>query len=162
MPEYLWIDIKTNDPALRPILRAQLARYPMLRGPHPRVIAVLTGEEDAKAAYMSDPGEPFASRDSNELHDADPPGDAKWQWYSLRWHDLFDWNGKGGIPDAERVALHALVARIHHDGRRLRFWDTPDTEAMWAELIDAEVDMLDTSELPRMRRFLEPMLARAP
>jgi alkaline phosphatase len=162
LPEYLWIDIKTNDPELRPLLRQQLSRYPMLRGPHPKVIAILTGEEEAKAAYMDAPGPPFASRDSNELHDGDPRGDAKWDWYSLDWQDLFDWDGRGSMPDHERAALHALVARIHRGGRRLRLWGTPDTEALWAELIDAEVDMLDTSDLPRMRRFLSPVLARVP
>jgi hypothetical protein len=32
LPLHLWIDIKSPEPALRPLLRAQLWRYPMLRG----------------------------------------------------------------------------------------------------------------------------------
>jgi hypothetical protein len=160
VPEYLWIDIKSHDPALRPLLRAQLARYPMLRGPRPMVIAVLTGDEESKAAYMLEPGEPFASRDSNLLHESDPPGDAAWPWYSLRWRDFFDWNGRGPMPEAERAQLHRMVARIHGGGRKLRLWETPDSEELWQELIDAGVDMLGTDDLPRMSRFLAPLLAR--
>lgn len=139
------------------MLRAQLSRYPMLRGPAPRVIAVLTGDEEAKVAYMGEPLAPFASRDSLEWHASDPPGDAAWGWYSLRWHDLFDWDGDGPMPERERAALRALVRRIHDGGRALRFWGTPDSEELWGELLDADVDMLATDDLPRLRRFLEPL-----
>jgi hypothetical protein len=156
LPLYLWIDIKSPEPALRPLLRAQLSRYPMLRGERPMVIAILTGDERSKAAYLADPARPFACRDSNELHSGDPPGDAAWPWYSLRWRDFFDWNGEGAMPPAERSALRALVARIHLGGRSLRFWETPDSEELWSELLDADVDMLATDDLPRMRRFLGP------
>src|SRR5262249_26298184 len=143
VPEYLWIDIKSREPELRPLLREQLSRYPMLRGPSPMVIAVLTGDEEAKAACGD-----WALRDSNELHVEDPPADASWRWYSLRWGEFFDWAGNGEIPPRERDKLDALVARIHQGGRKLRLWSTPDSEELWQELIDAGVDMLGTDDLP--------------
>lgn len=157
LPVYLWIDIKSSKPALRRLLSAQLSRYPMLRGTHPMVIAVLTGDEESKSAYMKDQVPPFACRDSNELQPSDPPGDAAWQWYSLRWHDFFDWDGGGEMPARERTALRALVKQVHAGGRSLRFWETPDSEELWAELLEGDVDMLGTDDLPRLRRFLAPL-----
>jgi len=154
LPLYLWIDIKAKEAALRPVLREQLSHYPMLQGPRPMVVAILTGDEESKAAYMKVPGDPFACRDSNEVHRVDPPGDASWPWYALRWHDYFDWDGRGEMPRRERILLWALVAQIHAGGRMLRFWETPDSEKLWSELLDAEVDMLGTDDLPRLRRFL--------
>jgi len=161
LPIYLWIDIKSPEAALRPALREQLSRYAMLRGPAPMVIAVLTGDEKSKAAYMKDPAAPFACRDSNDLRRTDPPGDAAWPWYSLRWHEYFDWNGHGEMPARERTMLWALVAQIHARGRSVRFWETPDAEELWSELLEAEVDMMSTDDLPRLRRFLDRQQAVA-
>ncbi len=161
LPIYLWIDIKSREAALRPLLREQLSHYPMLRGPSPMVIAILTGDEESKAAYMKDRREPFACRDSNEVNRSDPPGDASWPWYALRWRDYFDWDGRGEMPRPQRMLLWALVAHIHAGGRMLRFWETPDSEKLWSELLDADVDMLGTDDLPRLRRFLAPPEALA-
>jgi len=161
VPLYLWIDIKSKEAGLRPVLREQLSHYPMLRGASPMVIAILTGDEPSKAAYIQDPAQPFACRDSNEVNRSDPPGDASWPWYALRWHDYFDWDGRGVMPRRERILLWALVAQIHAGGRMLRLWETPDTEALWSELLDADVDMLGTDDLPRLRRFLAPPEALA-
>lgn len=156
IPLYLWIDIKSPEARLRAVLREQLSHYPMLRGSPSMVIAVLTGDESSKAAYLREPGPPFASRDSNELRRDDPPGDTSWSWYSLRWHEFFDWDGRGAMPARERTLLWALVAQIHARKRSLRFWETPESEQLWAELLEADVDMLSTDDLPRLRRFLEP------
>jgi hypothetical protein len=38
----------------------------------------------------------------------------------------------------------------------LRLWGTPDAPAMWKELRDAGVDLINTDKLPELRSFLMP------
>ena len=71
-----------------------------------------------------------------------------------------DWNGlEGPMPGPERQKLRAIVAAAHKQGRRVRFWATPDQpsparEALWSELLAAGVDLINTDDLPGLRAFL--------
>ncbi|GAC1343302.1 MAG: phosphatidylinositol-specific phospholipase C/glycerophosphodiester phosphodiesterase family protein [Myxococcales bacterium] len=155
----LWIDLKTGEPALLAALHDLLSRYPMLaRGEggafsDAPVLAVLTGDEDAKRAYASAPGVRFACRDSNEFR----PGEVRdphHLWYALDWSDWFGWDGSGPMPDGERNRLRALVAAVHRAGRKVRFYAAPDTEPLWEESLGAGVDLVGTEKLQRIRSFL--------
>ncbi len=78
---------------------------------------------------------------------------------SARWGDLFTWNGKGAMPEDEREQLRAIVTTAHAEGRRVRFWATPDEpgearEAVWRELVAAGVDLINTDDLAGLQRFL--------
>ena len=69
------------------------------------------------------------------------------------------WRGKpeeGSLPDAERTRLKVMVSNAHARGQRLRLWGTPDAPAMWKELRDAGVDLINTDKLPELRSFLMP------
>lgn len=78
---------------------------------------------------------------------------------SSNWTHTFRWQGTGPFPAAERAALHGLATAAHREGRRLRFWATPDVpgparDAVWAELLAARVDHLNTDDLAGLARFL--------
>ncbi len=78
---------------------------------------------------------------------------------SANWSERFDWVGVGTVPAAERAELRRIVAAAHGEGRRLRFWATPDApgparEAVWRELLAADVDHLNTDDLAGLERFL--------
>jgi Glycerophosphoryl diester phosphodiesterase family len=73
---------------------------------------------------------------------------------SDNWTKHFQWRGNGTFPDDERGKLRRIVARTHEQGRRLRFWGTPDNPAAWKELFDAGVDLLNTDKLAEMKDFL--------
>jgi glycerophosphoryl diester phosphodiesterase len=73
---------------------------------------------------------------------------------SDNWRVHFTWNGLGEMPEAEREKLRSIVARAHERGRRVRFWATPDHESLWRELVAAEVDLINTDDLPRLEKFL--------
>jgi hypothetical protein len=73
---------------------------------------------------------------------------------SDNWKTLFQWNGDGPMPGAEREKLRNLVAQAHGSGCRLRLWGAPDTLAVWQELLVAKVDLINTDKLAALARFL--------
>lgn len=73
---------------------------------------------------------------------------------SDRWSSHFKWNGQGEMPAAERQKLHAIIKKAHANGRRVRFWATPEKVAVWRELQAAGVDFINTDDLPGLQRFL--------
>ncbi|HEX5445633.1 MAG TPA: phosphatidylinositol-specific phospholipase C/glycerophosphodiester phosphodiesterase family protein [Pirellulales bacterium] len=73
---------------------------------------------------------------------------------SDNWLLHFKWRGSGPISDAERKKLRDAVAKAHAAGRKIRLWATPDNVAMWRELRDAGVDMINTDDLAGLEKFL--------
>lgn len=75
------------------------------------------------------------------------------------WPELFSWAGDGPMPAEQRDRLVHLVADAHAAGQRTRLWDTPDRpgparDNLWATLLDAGVDYLNTDDLSGARAFL--------
>lgn len=75
-------------------------------------------------------------------------------WISENWNNQFRWKGDGPMPAAEREKLREYVAKAHQHGRLVRFWATPENEAVWQELLAADVDLIGTDRLDRLQRFL--------
>jgi hypothetical protein len=73
---------------------------------------------------------------------------------SDHWGTHFRWDGEGPMPAAQRERLHSVVQQAHQAGRRVRFWATPEKPAMWRELYDAGVDLINTDQLLQLREFL--------
>jgi hypothetical protein len=45
------------------------------------------------------------------------------------------------------------VAKAHAQGRKVRFWGTPDLPQVWREEVSAGVDLLNADDLPKLREF---------
>jgi glycerophosphoryl diester phosphodiesterase len=73
---------------------------------------------------------------------------------SDNWTKQFHWNGEGPMPENERAKLREIVKKAHASGRVVRFWATPENEAVWGELRAAGVDLINTDELARLAAFL--------
>jgi hypothetical protein len=79
---------------------------------------------------------------------------------SDNWTLNFTWQGVGAFPDAEREKLRGIVRAAHRRGQKVRFWATPDLagparDALWAELLAADVDYLNTDDLAGLEAFLD-------
>ncbi len=157
---YLWIELKQGSAGLRQALRRELAEYPMLSRFGAEgfvagaVTVVLTGHERSKRLFFEEGTSWRAIRDSGAYSPSDPPADEAWQWVALKWTQFFSWNGAGSPKPAEVERLRALVEGVHAQGRKLRFWKTPETEACWRLLLDLGVDVIGTDEIGRLRAFL--------
>ena len=76
-------------------------------------------------------------------------------WISANWNLVFAWRGDGPIPEAEKTKLAELVKQAHAQGRQVRFWATPEKEAVWKELLAAGVDRINTDKLAELAAFLK-------
>ncbi|RST09285.1 hypothetical protein E2C00_18705 [Streptomyces sp. WAC05374] len=164
-PLQLLIDIKADGAAAYRELHRQLTRHRWMlsRCVHGKVrpgavTPVVSGDRAARAP-MEAQSVRYAFYDGRpgDLGTAAPASLVP--LVSTNWTHHFRWQGTGPFPDAERARLHALVTAAHHEGRRVRFWATPDApgaarDAVWAELLAARVDHLNTDDLPGLARFL--------
>lgn len=78
---------------------------------------------------------------------------------SDRWTKYFSWKGRGDMPENERTHLKMYVQQAHDKGQLIRFWATPDKpgkerEAVWKELLEAGVDLVNTDDLGGLHAFL--------
>jgi hypothetical protein len=156
---YLLIDVKTEAKTTYQAIDKALARYADIlsvtrdgRFERKAVTALITGNcaraaiQAQKVRYAAIEGGP-ADLDSNPPVQLIPSVGADWAAH-------FRWDGEGPMPAAERNRLRAMVHKAHLQKRRVRFWATPETRAMWRELRAAGVDLINTDELAKLRRYL--------
>lgn len=58
------------------------------------------------------------------------------------------------LDEATRTEIRRLTDAAHAQGRKFRFWATPEDEVLWAELLELGVDLINTDELKRLAEFL--------
>ena len=78
---------------------------------------------------------------------------------SDRWTKHFSWMGKGEMPQEEKERLRLYVQQAHEKGQLIRFWASPDKpgkqrDALWTELREAGVDLINTDDLAGLRTFI--------
>ncbi|MGQ4453573.1 phosphatidylinositol-specific phospholipase C/glycerophosphodiester phosphodiesterase family protein [[Kitasatospora] papulosa] len=164
-PLQLLIDIKTEGAATYLALDQVLRRYRKILTRCDRgrvrpgaVTPVISGDRAARA-----PMEAQTTRYA--FYDGRPEdlgGAAHASFIPLisgNWTTNFGWPGTGPFPAAERTRLRAFVSAAHANGQRVRFWATPDIagperDAVWNELLAADVDHLNTDDLGGLESFL--------
>lgn len=78
------------------------------------------------------------------------------------WKNITKWRGNGPVPSAVRRRVVQAVTRAHAQGRRLRFWNTPDLPAVWKLLLDSGVDLIGADDLDALRLFLSSARKASP
>ncbi|GAA2528749.1 MULTISPECIES: phosphatidylinositol-specific phospholipase C/glycerophosphodiester phosphodiesterase family protein [Streptomyces] len=162
----LLVDIKTEGSSTYLELDRRLRRYRHLftTFAHGRVLpgpvtAVVSGNRAARVPME-------AQRVRRAFYDgrlADLGGPARSSFIPLisdNWTLHFTWRGVGTFPDAERRKLRDIVSTAHARGQKVRFWATPDLpgparDALWGELVAADVDFLNTDDLTGLESFLD-------
>lgn len=159
-PFYLWLDLKEGEEGLTTGLFELLESYPMLHRfrddgetPGP-VVAILTGDREAKRRFIEEHDERPATRDGHDYTADDPPADGTWGFYAFNWESYTFWRGDGELPAADRAALAELVDGCHDKGRPVRFWNLPDSEAGWQAALDLDVDFINTDHVEELGSFL--------
>lgn len=73
---------------------------------------------------------------------------------SDNYRNHFKWSGQGEMPADEKAKLLDMVKKVHAEGKKLRFWASPENEQVWQTLRSAGVDLINTDRLEELRKFL--------
>lgn len=158
-PFMLLIDIKTDGESVYPVLRNQLQEFQEILCTYQNgtfkqnhVQVVISGDRPQALIAAADPR--YVGIDGR-LSDLDSQKPAHLMpLISDRWTSHFRYRGQGPLSKTERAKLKQIVKQAHASGRRIRFWATPETEATWRELLDANVDHINTDQLQKLDQFL--------
>jgi hypothetical protein len=153
----LLIDLKSDGNRTYPVLAAELRKFRELfvskPGESPAVLAILSGSRPT-ALVAADKGR-LCGIDGRL---GDLPSKATLALMPLvsdNFKNHFRWRGEDPMPAAEQTKLRNYVEAVHAEGRLLRFWATPDTPDVWAELQKAGVDLIGTDDLGQLEHFLD-------
>lgn len=151
-PLQLLVDLKTPASQTLPLLVKVLAIYPAVFGPGGPVRVVVSGNIPAPDQFSKYPdwlyfdGRPEVSYTVAQL-----------KHVGLISQDLTHytrWNGKGLIVKTEREKIQAVIQQVHSQGKKVRFWATPDNINSWKTLMNLGVDYINTDHLASIGRFL--------
>jgi hypothetical protein len=167
-PLQLLIDIKTEGSSTYLELDRRLRRHRHLFTTyahgrvHPGAVTVVVSGDRAARVPMEAQSVRRAFYDGRlaDLVDATSVPASFVPLISDNWTLNFTWQGVGPFPDAERARLRRIVSTAHGRGQRVRFWATPDLagparDAVWGELLAADVDHLNTDDLAGLEAFLD-------
>jgi alkaline phosphatase len=73
---------------------------------------------------------------------------------STSFSSLSRWDGRGQIPGDDRKKMQKLMDDAHANGKKFRFWATPDSPEAWNELMSMGMDVIVTDDVAGLVRFL--------
>lgn len=158
-PITLLIDLKMEGPATYAALRKLLAEYSSMLSTMdgdtytPKAVTVIiTGYRPIKQISAANPRYVGIDGRLSDLNSNLPAH--LMPLISDKWEKHFQWRGIGPMPTDERDRLREMVKKAHAQGRRVRFWATPEVPALWDELLDAGVDLIAVDDLDRLQSYL--------
>lgn len=150
-PFVLLVDIKADAAAVWAALQVELDAFaPLLTRfvdgrVEPGAVTVLLSGDRPVRQVAAAPDRRCAIDGRLADLDAVPPPPAELvPWISAPWRAHSDWDGKDEFTAAERDRLAALIARVHGQGRELRFWGAPDRVEAWTLFAALGVDRIGT------------------
>lgn len=155
----LLVDVKSEGRATYAALEDVLARYAGIvtsyesGREHTRAVSVIVSGNRAPADVLARATRYSALDGRSTELDADAPV-TLYPWISENWTKLSTWKGDGPLPAADRARLRDWVERAHARGRKIRFWNYPQTPDAWRILMAEGVDLIGTDHLARLRDFL--------
>ena len=146
------IDLKTPARLSLPILVRALSAYPEIFGVGGVVKVVVSGSVPSPDKFSEYPnwlqfdGRPDVSYTPDQLAHIGLISQA-FPYYTR-------WNGKGLIVKKERTKIQEVVQQVHRQGKKIRFWATPDNVNTWKSLMNLGVDYINTDQITALGHFL--------
>ena len=148
------VDVKADSVATLAALIALLDRYPSLE--HcPWLKWVISGNRPDATQYVSYP--PFIAFDGI-LHAQYTPAElARIAMMSDDLRHYTRWDSRTGIPDTGLDSLKQAISRSHALHLPVRLWDAPDFPAAWHQLMQLQVDYLNTDHITDLAAYLNSL-----
>lgn len=148
----LLIDLKTPAKETIAALIKELQPYENLLVPKGPVKVVLSGnipdaqEFDNYPSYLFFDGRPEITYTKPQLE--------RIGLISQSFTKYTKWNGKGILVKNEKKALEDVIKSVHEQGKKIRFWATPDHVNAWKMLMNLGVDYLNTDKVEELGPYL--------
>lgn len=146
------IDLKTPAHVSLPLLVKALSPYPDVFGSGGKVRVVVSGNVPTPNEFAIYPdwiqfdGRPDVAYTTQQL--------AHVGLISQDFTTYTRWNGKGLIVKKERATIQQVIQRVHQQGKKIRFWATPDNVNTWKTLMNLGVDYVNTDQIASLGQFL--------
>ncbi|HEY0744721.1 MAG TPA: alkaline phosphatase, partial [Chryseosolibacter sp.] len=147
----LMIDLKTEGvPTLNAIVQ-HLKKYPQLTTTNTLIVAI-SGNVPDTAQWRNYPmfitfdGRPYKEYSAKHLE--------RISFISDNFRNYSSWNGQGEIPEADLEQLEAVIADVHSNGKKIRFWGAPDVQNCWELFRKLDVDILGTDKIEQISQHL--------
>lgn len=148
----LLVDLKTSYKETLPLLIKTLEPYRKMLMPRGSVQIVISGNTPPATLFSSYPdylyfdGRPEISYTSSQLK--------RLGMISQSFGKYSKWKGEGQLPPTDKAKLEEVIKQVHQQGKKMRFWATPDVEAAWSQMIELKVDFINTDRIKPLSDFL--------
>jgi alkaline phosphatase len=148
----LMIDLKTEGiPTLNAIVE-HLKNYPEIISCKRLTIAISGNVPDTSQwktfpTYISFDGRP------NKIYS--PKHLQRVSFISNSFSTYSTWNGKGKIPNADLKKITEVVASVHAQGKKIRFWGAPDVPNCWEVFLQLGIEILGTDKINELYTYLK-------
>jgi alkaline phosphatase len=153
----LLIDIKTIAvPTLNQLIDV-LQHYPALTNAR-NLQFVISGNRPFENAFQAYPKYIFFDGLLSKRY-----GDQALQRIAMMSGNLADytkWNGKTALGRNDRKRLSEIIHHTHNLQKPVRFWNSPDSEKAWRQLIKLGVDYINTDHIDELQNFFERKSAK--
>lgn len=75
-------------------------------------------------------------------------------WISANFAKHVRFNDKGKLTRKSQSKIKSIVKSVHKEGKKIRFWNTQDTEYMWKVLKKLKVDIIGTDKVEQLHEFM--------
>ncbi len=151
----LLIEIKEDHKAVLPLVIKELKpleEYFSYPGHPGRLSIVMTGAVPPANEMVNYPD--WISFDVDHLDGFTPVQWKKIGLVSFPLSKYVHWNGKGVFNTEEIKRLKGGIDSVHNAGKKVRFYETPDTKSSWLAMLRLGVDVIGTDDIEGLGNFL--------
>lgn len=148
----LLIDIKTTAILTLKQLTETLGQYPALTNAH-NLQFVISGNRPFENAFQAYPKYIFFDGLLSKSYDEQAL--QRIAMMSANLADYTKWNGKTTLSRCDRKKLSGVIRHAHNLRKPVRFWNSPDFEKAWRQLIKLGVDYINTDHIEELEKFFK-------
>lgn len=150
----LLIDIKSEAVSTLNRLVEKLRDYPLLTATSSLKI-VISGNRPEASGLASYPDWIWFDGDLQKEYNKDQLD--RIEMLSGNFSRYSSWNGKGRLPEKERLVLKELISNAHSLNKKIRFWNSPDIMNSWYSFMELGIDYINTDHIDGITTFLRQL-----
>lgn len=147
----LMIDVKSDAVATLQLIVQQLINYPEIIE-NKALTIIISGNRPDPSLWKNYPS--YISFDGriNEAYTTEQLARIEMISEDLKNHT--QWNGKGVLNEMDANKIKAIIAKVHEQHKKIRFWSTQDNVNTWIALMNLDVDYIATDNTTKLSQFI--------